>query len=98
MGDGFAVLWSELTKSKDVAVLPALAGPLLDPVPRLFVVDGSESRVGPSLENSPKDRFLLFSGFLPVSCSAFLESAIGSASPRSFPLLATPTPQVRVVL
>jgi len=39
MGDGFALLWSEFTKSKVVFALPALAGSFLDPVPRLLVVD-----------------------------------------------------------
>lgn len=41
---------------------------------------------------------MIASGDVSVLCSAFFDFAIGNARPRNLPLLATPTPQVKVVL
>ena len=92
MGDGFDACCSAFTKLNIVVLLPALAGLLARPDFGLWVADWGVSWV------EPKDRFLLLFGLVLVSCSAFLDLAMGKASPRNFPLLATPTPQVKVVL
>ena len=101
MGDGVGILGSMLTKLK--VVLLALCG-----VEALFrglqcplLLECCESsRVGPSFVKSLGEWrfFFLLSIFTSDPGSTFLDFAIGNAKPRSLPLLATPTPHVKVVL
>lgn len=55
-------------------------------------------RVGPNLVSWVAALLFLLSALASLPPAVLLDVAIGKESPRSFPLLATPMPQVKVVL
>lgn len=55
-------------------------------------------RVGPNLVNCVEALLFLLSDLTSPFAAVLAELAIGKDRPRSFPLLATPSPQVKAVL
>lgn len=99
MGDVAAEVGSMLTKLNVVVLaLLGVEPELEDPTVWSEEACCDSVRVGPSFVNCVGAPLFLPSDLTLLSPAVLFDLAIGKDNPRSFPLLATPRPQVKVVL